>query len=1088
MSTRSIASASSRLVGRLRRAARRRPRPRGSSPRAPRRPARRRSSPRAPGSRSLRRSTGTRAPRRASSSARRPASSTRPGEHDARRGVAAASRAIAASTSGRAGPSRPGDHEAQVGMRRRERAERARRGAARFLRGSSVPIASTNGAPPTRSSTSSAASRASVAERRDAERDHDEPARARSPGPKISSISPATNSEPVCTVAPRRDRAPHDRHERAHLGRAQLGIADERAVVDADERREPARRREVVRRVDDRGRPQPAVDARHVAARPRRQQHARRASGRSACRAARRSRWCARAQAERVRNERRARRRARCSASTISATASPIPVRSAEQRRDVDRDRSGACSRSRVRITRESHLKRPRRRARRGRPSRTSRVARAVAVGPELGRASPQMVARAAPPSRHRDSSRRACRPRARARRSSTSSRVQSAVSTSSASADRVEVDVERRGHDHDLVALRAMPRDDVACISAMIGSPAPARVAVRVADCAARSSTATPASNASSSALLACASRPPRPSTTRVARRDTAASREQRPRPATRPREERQRASRGASSVPSKSNAATVRRYRTRRRRSSPDARSRQMFRRRNTGRGRWRSPDITKRSAAPAPTTVVLPRSRPRAIAVAHGFGRRRRAAPASMPSVIFVCTKPGPHDHDAARRCRRGCRRGPGRTRRARPSTSRRRSSTAGPARRRPTTAARACRGPAARSRCDERDRDRHRRRCSSSRTISSAAGARRPRRGAWSPSTPNATSTRSKSPNAVERRRRRTARASRSRSRRTRRCRPSARPRPRISAAAASSASGSRAASTTRAARAGDQLRARRARDVGAAAEHEHRLHRSERVLHRAWLLLRSTPVEAEAAVHVAAQHVRRDRAGARTSRQPVELRVHRREQLGRRAASPWRGTRGRRPRRRARRGRRAARRASRAGRRDVERERPARASGSRAAPRLSCSNRLSTARNDAQRCRAEPLERRAHDGFRAVRHDELVLHEAARAVDAVPVAHAVERVEERGDRSGSWPRRSRGALRNHSSLNARIDSGLSSPFGTHGGAREQRARRELRARRRAGFGGSSSSVAWSPRVSTERPRCAPRARQSIHATE
>ena len=33
-----------------------------------------------------------------------------------------------------------------------------------------------------------------------------------------------------------------------------------------------------------------------------------------------------------------------------------------------------------------------------------------------------------------------------------------------------------------------------------------------------------------------------------------------------------------------------------------------------------------------------------------------------------------------------------------------------------------------------------------------------------------------------------------------------------------------------------------------------------------------------------------------------------------------------------------------------------------------------------------------------------------------------------------------------------------------------------------------FAGNSSSVAWLPRVNTERPRCRPRAMQSIHATE
>ena len=88
-------------------------------------------------------------------------------------------------------------------------------------------------------------------------------------------------------------------------------------------------------------------------------------------------------------------------------------------------------------------------------------------------------------------------------------------------------------------------------------------------------------------------------------------------------------------------------------------------------------------------------------------------------------------------------------------------------------------------------------------------------------------------------------------------------------------------------------------------------------------------------------------------------------------------------------------------------------------------RLSCSKRLSTARNDGDAGRAEAFERGAHDPLRAERHDELVLHETARAVDAVPVAHAVEREEERLDRPRRGRAASRGALRNHISLNARM---------------------------------------------------------------
>ena len=47
-------------------------------------------------------------------------------------------------------------------------------------------------------------------------------------------------------------------------------------------------------------------------------------------------------------------------------------------------------------------------------------------------------------------------------------------------------------------------------------------------------------------------------------------------------------------------------------------------------------------------------------------------------------------------------------------------------------------------------------------------------------------------------------------------------------------------------------------------------------------------------------------------------------------------------------------------------------------------------------------RAEAFERGAHDALRPVRHDELVLHEPVRAVDAVPSGDGVERVEEAGD--------------------------------------------------------------------------------------
>jgi hypothetical protein len=81
----------------------------------------------------------------------------------------------------------------------------------------------------------------------------------------------------------------------------------------------------------------------------------------------------------------------------------------------------------------------------------------------------------------------------------------------------------------------------------------------------------------------------------------------------------------------------------------------------------------------------------------------------------------------------------------------------------------------------------------------------------------------------------------------------------------------------------------------------------------------------------------------------------------------------------------------------------------------------------------------------------------------------------------------WFSRRRGDFRNHSSLNARIDSGFNSPLGSHGGALMRT--RGAYSRAPACFGaGSSSSCAWLPRVSTERPRCLPPVTQSIHATE
>ena len=114
------------------------------------------------------------------------------------------------------------------------------------------------------------------------------------------------------------------------------GIADERAVVDADERREPARRREVVRRVHDLRRTQPPVDARRVGAYPRCAAGRAPGSGRTACRRGTSSR-CRRARVLSVYGTRSGPASSARSAATISATAAPMPERAAEERCDVDR-------------------------------------------------------------------------------------------------------------------------------------------------------------------------------------------------------------------------------------------------------------------------------------------------------------------------------------------------------------------------------------------------------------------------------------------------------------------------------------------------------------------------------------------------------------------------------------------------------------------------------------------------------------------------------------------------------------------------------------------------------------------------------
>ena len=58
---------------------------------------------------------------------------------------------------------------------------------------------------------------------------------------------------------------------------------------------------------------------------------------------------------------------------------------------------------------------------------------------------------------------------------------------------------------------------------------------------------------------------------------------------------------------------------------------------------------------------------------------------------------------------------------------------------------------------------------------------------------------------------------------------------------------------------------------------------------------------------------------------------------------------------------------------------------------------------------------------------------------------------------------------------------------SRPFGAHGGTTARSPRRRFKGEPRRPCG-RSSARAWSPRSSTDRPSAAPRARQSIHATE
>ncbi len=155
-------------------------------------------------------------------------------------------------------------------------------------------------------------------------------------------------------------------------------------------------------------------------------------------------------------------------------------------------------------------------------------------------------------------------------------------------------------------------------------------------------------------------------------------------------------------------------------------------------------------------------------------------------------------------------------------------------------------------------------------------------------------------------------------------------------------------------------------------------------------------------------------------------------------------------------------------------RQIERERPARhREGERAG--VGGSEALEHRQERGEALAAEPLDHRA-DGRRLLEgHDELVLEESLRAVEAVPLGDAVEGVEETGHVFG---------------VRDLVCRSLAVPGLVEGGDRErveEAARRcqgdprqrpwceaWARAGSRRSRRGRSSSRAWSPRVSTERP--------------
>ena len=226
------------------------------------------------------------------------------GEHDPFARVGAGSRSIAASTAGRAGPSRPAITRRRSGWVAASMPNALTR-CGRFLRGSSVAIASTNGRSADRCGDRRPACAAASPRRGTPSGITTSRPGAAQPGPE--ELLDLVGDELRAGVHRRaaRDRPPHERHERAHLRRAQLRVPHERAVVDAHERRQPARRREVVGRVD---RPRPAAASGRCAGRRRVPTNAAArvpATGRTACSGGTSARIVAGAQAERVRHERR---------------------------------------------------------------------------------------------------------------------------------------------------------------------------------------------------------------------------------------------------------------------------------------------------------------------------------------------------------------------------------------------------------------------------------------------------------------------------------------------------------------------------------------------------------------------------------------------------------------------------------------------------------------------------------------------------------------------------------------------------------------------------------------------------------------